>query len=824
MPALKYISVILPLPLPLPQMFTYSVPETLAEKVRVGMRVIVPFGKRKLYTGIVQIIHSQMPATVYSIKEIIGLLDEKPVVRHPQLQFWQWICEYYCAPIGDVFQAAVPSGLKLQSETQITLNPDFRAETQISEREYKILDALSDEKPKTIAQLSKIFDNKNLMPAITKLLTIGAIFISENIFEKFKEKKEKFVKISDDFLENNNLEKLFDELKRAPKQLDLLMKMIDFSKCLTNKSLEISKKELLQKSNSTDAVFAAMVGKGFFEIYEKKIGRLDFSQITTDDFSPLNDFQQRAYDEICEQMIEKQVVLLKGVTSSGKTEIYIHLIKKCIEDGKQALFLVPEIALTTQLTSRLRRIFGNRLGVYHSKFSDAERVEVWNALLNDNVYDVIIGVRSSIFLPFRKLGLVVVDEEHELSYKQFDSSPRYHARNAAIVLAQMHGAKTILGTATPAIETYFNAKIKKYGFVEISKRFGQIQLPEIQIIDTKEAYRKKEMRGFFSEILLEKIDESLKNNSQIILFQNRRGYSPYMECNCCGYVPRCKNCDVSLTVHRFTNTLTCHYCGYTENITDICPACQTHGGLKTKGFGTEKVEDEISKIFPSARIERMDLDTTRSRKNYQTLISDFENHKIDILAGTQMISKGLDFENVGLVGVLNADNLLNIPDFRASERAFQMLVQVSGRAGRKKTRGTVIIQTSQPQNPVVEQVINNDYEKMFATQIAERRQFHYPPFVRLMLISIRHKDAEKTQQAANFMAKIMRSTFGSKVLGPNDPVVARVQNLYIKQILLKIEIAASAEKAKQILTEQITQLLENQNFKSVLVNVDIDPM
>jgi primosomal protein N' (replication factor Y) len=822
MPNSKYISVILPLPLP--RTFTYSVPENLAEKVHIGMRAVVPFGKRKLYTAIVQVVHSKQPATVYTIKEIVGLFDEKPIVRHPQLQFWQWISDYYCAAIGDVYQAAVPSGLKLQSETQITLNVGFQAETQLSEREYKILDALCDEKPKTIDQLAKLTDIKSIMPTVTKLLTIGAIFISENLFEKFKEKKEKYVRISAEFLSNNNLEKLFDDLKRAPKQLDLLMKMLDFSKYLTNKPLEIRKKELLQKANSSDAAFTALVEKQVFEIYEKKIGRIDLSQIQTEDISELNDFQKRAYKEICTQMIDKQVVLLKGVTSSGKTEIYIHLIKKCIESGRQALFLVPEIALTTQLTSRLRRIFGNRLGVYHSKFSDAERVEVWNALLNDSAYDVIIGVRSSIFLPFRKLGLIIVDEEHELSYKQFDPAPRYHARNAAIVLAQMHGAKTLLGTATPAIETFFNTKTGKFGFVEINERFGQIQLPYIQIIDTKEVYRKKEMRGFFSEILLEEIEKTLQNKAQIILFQNRRGYAPYMECRACGFVPKCKNCDVSLTVHRFMNTLTCHYCGYTENITNTCPACGTLGGLTTKGFGTEKIEDEIGKIFPSASIARMDLDTTRSRKNYETLISDFENHKIDILVGTQIVSKGLDFENVSLVGVLNADNLLNFPDFRAAERAFQMLVQVSGRAGRKNTRGTVIVQTSQPQNPVIEQIINNDYEKMFATQIAERRQFHYPPFVRLAQISIRHKDADKTQQAAVFLAKIMRQTFGSRVLGPNDPAVARVQNLYIKQILLKIETAASAKKAKQILAEQIAQTLENSSFKSVLINIDIDPM
>ncbi|GHT18976.1 primosomal protein N' [Bacteroidia bacterium] len=818
----KYISAILPLPLP--RTFIYAVPEFWAENIKEGMRVVVPFGKKKQYTAIVQLIHFQQPATAYTIKEIIGLLDEKPVLRHPQLLFWQWISDYYCAAIGDVYQAAVPSGLKLQSETYVSLNADFEADTHFSEREYKIIDALTDEKAKTIDELSKLSDIKNIMPTVTKLLTVGAISVSETLLEKYKEKKEKFVKINPDLLQNNNLEKTFTDLNRAPKQLDLLMKMIDFSKCLTHKPLEISKKELLQQSNSSDVIFAALIEKKIFEIYEKKIGRLDLSDINTEELSPLNDFQQRAYNEIRTQFADKQVVLLKGVTSSGKTEIYIHLIKKCMENGNQALLLVPEIALTTQLTSRLKRVFGNRLGVYHSKFSDAERVEIWNHLLNDTAYDVIIGVRSSIFLPFRKLGLIIVDEEHETSYKQFDPAPRYHARNAAIVLAQMHNAKTLLGTATPAVESYFNAKTGKFGFVEIKERFGEMQLPEIQIVDTKEAYRKKEMCGFFSEILLEKMEKTLQNNMQVILFQNRRGYAPYMECRACGFVPHCKNCDVSLTVHRLTNTLTCHYCGYTENITNVCPACGTLGGLTAKGFGTEKIEDEISKIFPAARVARMDFDTTRSRKNYETLISDFENHKIDILVGTQMVSKGLDFENVSLVAVLNADNLLNFPDFRAAERAFQMLVQVSGRAGRKNTRGTVVIQTSQPQNPVIEQIINNEYEKMFAMQIAERRQFGYPPYVRLMQISIRHKDAITTQQAANFLATEMRKIFGNRVLGANDPVIPRIQNLYIKQILLKIETAASVEKAKQLIAEQIAETLTNQCFKSVFIGVDIDPM
>jgi len=605
----------------------------------------------------------------------------------------------------------------------------------------------------------------------------------------------------------------------------MLMMYIDLSKCLIPlKKREVSRKELLERSGASAAVLNGLVERGAMETYSKEIGRLAVSEIQTSEQYPLNEFQQKAYAEIEKQFIEKQVVLLHGVTSSGKTELYIQLINKVLAEGKQVLYLVPEIALTTQLTTRLKRVFGRKLGVYHSKFSDAERVEIWNNVLNDKTYDVIIGVRSSIFLPFRQLGLVIVDEEHESSYKQYDPAPRYHARNAAIVLASMHGAKTLLGTATPAVETYHNALTGKFGLVELNERHQEMAMPEILVVDSKEAYRKKQMESHFTPLLLEKIAKALQNKEQVILFQNRRGYAPYIECKVCAYVPHCKNCDVSLTVHKVFNTLTCHYCGYTEPIPNICPACGTPGTLATKGFGTEKIEDEIKLIFPDARVSRMDLDTTRSKKSYEKIIADFEQQKVDILIGTQMVSKGLDFERVSLVGILNADNMLNFPDFRAHERAYQLMAQVSGRAGRKNKRGTVVLQTSSPEHAVIGQVIRNDYKAMFTTQCEERKLFKYPPYFRMIQIVLRHRDPKVLNQAANKMATDLRAVFGARILGPNIPSVSRIQNMYIKHILLKFEVEASADRAKELLRQIADQVIAQPQFKALWVNLDVDPM
>jgi len=818
----KFVDVILPLPLG--NTFTYSVPEEWADQARIGMRVVVQFGKKKMYTGVIHLVHI-VPPTVYKAKEIICLLDNEPILRRPQMKFWEWISSYYQAYLGDVYQAAVPAGLKLQSESLVCINPDFEAETHLTERESKLLDALSDGKTIFISELNKITEMKDVMPILKQLLEKGAVEISEELTQKFRPKTDTFVRLTEEAKKEDNLRRLFDELGRAKKQLEVLMMYIDLSKCLLPaKQREVSRKELLERAGASAAVLSGLVERGALETYVKEIGRLDMNDVSTSEQYTLNDNQQRAYNEIEKQFIDKKVVLLHGVTSSGKTEMYIQMISKVLAEGKQVLYLVPEIALTTQLTSRLKRVFGKRLGVYHSKFSDAERVEIWNNVLNDKTYDVIIGVRSSVFLPFRQLGLVIVDEEHESSYKQYDPAPRYHARNAAIMLASMHGAKTLLGTATPAIETYHNALTGKYGLVELNQRHEEMAMPEILVVDTKEAYRKKQMESVFTPLLLEKIGKALQNHEQVILFQNRRGYAPFIECKVCAFVPHCKNCDVSLTVHKVFNTLTCHYCGYTEPIPNICPKCGTPGSLSTKGFGTEKIEDEIKLIFPDARVSRMDLDTTRSKKSYDKIISDFEQLKVDILIGTQMVSKGLDFERVSLVGILNADNMLNFPDFRAHERAYQLMAQVSGRAGRKNKRGTVVLQTSSPEHPIIGQVIRNDYKAMYATQCEERQLFKYPPFYRIIQIILRHRDPNVVSQAAQKLANELRAVFGARVLGPNIPVVARVQNLYIKHILLKIENEASSERAKEILRQITDQVQADSRFKSLWVNLDVDPM
>jgi primosomal protein N' (replication factor Y) len=777
-----------------------------------------------MYTGIVCLCHTRAPS-VYEAKDIICLLDAAPILRHPQLKFWEWIRDYYQAFIGDVYQAAVPAGLKLESETLVCINPCFEAEARLSPRETNVLDALSDGNPKLISELNKLLEIRDVTSVIKSLLEKGAIEIEEQMIEKFRPKTETFVRLSEDAKQEGRLQGIFDELNRAQKQLALLMEFLDLSKYLNPTCRrELSRKELLDRSATSPAVLNALVEKGVLETYAKETGRLNLSEIKTAAVFPLNDFQQKARDEILRHFIDKQVVLLHGVTSSGKTELYIHLAQKTLSEGKQALYLVPEIALTTQLTARLQRVFGNRLGVYHSRFSDAERVEIWNNMLNDKTYDIIIGVRSSVFLPFRKLGLVIVDEEHETSYKQFDPAPRYHARNAAIVLASMHGAKTLLGTATPAVETYHNAMEGKYGLVELTQRHEEMALPSIEVLDTKEAYRKKEMTGHFSDVLLEKIAKAMQNREQIILFQNRRGYAPYLECKACNYVPRCEHCDVSLTVHKVFNTLVCHYCGYSKPIPEVCPVCQTPGTLSTRGFGTEKIEDEIKQLFPEARVARMDLDTTRSKKSYESIIGGFEQHKIDILIGTQMISKGLDFERVSLVGILNADNMLNFPDFRANERAFQMIAQVSGRAGRKNKRGTVVLQTSQPAHPIIQQVIANDYSAMFRRQCAERKEFNYPPYCRLIRITLRHRDAGTANKAAAYLAAMAKNVFGERVLGPNEPPVARIQNMYLRNILLKIETNAPQERAKELLHQLTVQLLSQPQFKAVKISLDVDPM
>ena len=818
----KFVDVILPLPLH--SSFTYSLPEDIAGEVQIGCRVVVPFGRKKYYTAIVRNVHYSAP-TEYEVKEVSVLLDAHPILLPEQFKFWGWLADYYLCTQGDVYKAALPSGLKLESETIIEYNPDFESDVQLPERERKILDLLSVEPEQCVTKLEKESGIKNILAVIKSLLDKEAVFVKEELKRTYKPKTETRVRLTEAAGNERRLHFFFDELqRRAPKQLDLLMKYIELSGCLGKTPKEVTKKELLVRTSATPAVFNGLVERGVFEVYQQEIGRLNtISAKTTFPLNPLNEHQQRAYNDIVESFQTKNVCLLHGVTSSGKTEIYIHLIQETIRQGKQVLYLLPEIALTTQITERLQRVFGSRLGIYHSKFPDAERVEIWQKQLSDSGYDIILGVRSSVFLPFRNLGLIIVDEEHENTYKQQDPAPRYHARNAAIVLAALYGAKTLLGTATPSIETWHNATSGKYGLVELKERYKEIQLPEIIPVDIKELQRKKRMSGPFSPLLLQYIREALEQKEQVILFQNRRGFAPMIECHTCGWVPKCKNCDVSLTYHKGLNQLTCHYCGYTYQPPRICPACEGTD-LRNRGFGTEKIEDDIKFLFPEATVARMDLDTTRTRAAYERIIADFEQGKTDILIGTQMVSKGLDFDHVSVVGILNADTMLNYPDFRAYERAFQLMAQVAGRAGRKNKRGRVVLQTKSIEHPIIPQVIANDYEGMVGGQLAERQMFHYPPYYRLVYVYLKNRNETLLDLMAQTMAGKLRTIFGNRVLGPDKPPVARVQTLFIRKIVVKIETKAPMTRVRELLLQVQKEMVMEDRFKSLIVYYDVDPM
>ena len=815
----KYVDVILPLPLP--KSFTYSLPDECAEEVKIGCRVVVPFGRKKFYTAIVLNVHYCAP-TEYEVKDISALLDASPILLPVQFKFWEWIADYYLCTQGDVYKAALPSGLKLESETIVEYNPDFEADAPLPEREQRILDLLAVDAQQCVTKLEKESGIKNILTVIKSLLDKEAIFVKEELRRTYKPKTEARVRLAGS-ADEKRLHILFDILSRAPKQLALLMKYVECSGILGNEvPKEVSKKELLQRANVSPSILNGLVEKKIFEIYHHEIGRLNQQVKEVVELNTLNEFQQRAHDEIVQSFREKNVCLLHGVTSSGKTEVYIHLIEETIRQGKQVLYLLPEIALTTQITERLQRVFGSRLGIYHSKFPDAERVEIWRKQLGENGYDIILGVRSSVFLPFRNLGLVIVDEEHENTYKQQDPAPRYHARSAAIVLAAMYGAKTLLGTATPGVETYFNATSGKYGLVELKERYKDIRLPHIELVDIKELAHQKRMQGPFSPVLVKQIKEALERKEQVILFQNRRGFAPMIECHTCGWVPKCKNCDVSLTYHKGLNQLTCHYCGYTYQVPRSCPAC---GGVELmhRGFGTERIEDDIKLIFPEAKVARMDLDTTRTRTAYEKIITNFELGKTDILIGTQMVSKGLDFDHVSVVGILNADTMLNFPDFRSYERAFQLMAQVAGRAGRKNKQGLVILQTKSPDLPVIHQVIHNDYEQLYYDQLAERQMFKYPPYYRLIYVYLKHRKEDVLDLAADTMAAQLRSGLGDRVLGPDKPPVARIQTLFIKKMIVKVEQNASIKKVRDYLLAVQRAILEDERFRSLLVYYDVDP-
>ena len=762
------------LPLPLDGYFTYCVPDDLASRVQNGMRVTVPFGKSKTYVGVVAEYPVDVPKSAEEVarqgkkkivyKNIADVLDDTPILLPQQLKLWKWIADYYMSPIGDVYKAALPSGLKVED--------GFRPRTEL------------------------------------------------------------FIRLADKYCDEQTLTLLISSMKRAVKQLDVLMTYLrltgvdNIEHLLPETELrEVTREELMNESHASIAVIRSLQEKMILVTYEKEVGRLNHNIAPhPEKIKPLNEAQTEAYNHILMQMMGRPVTLLHGVTSSGKTEIYIHLIQKAINEHKQVLYLLPEIALTVQITERLKAVFGNRLGIYHSKYSDAERVEIWRKQLSSNSYDVILGARSAVFLPFHRLGLVIIDEEHEQSFKQQDPAPRYHARSAAIVLAQMYaGAKTLLGTATPSMESYYNAKQGKYGLVELSRRYKDIQLPSIEVVDMKDLYRRKMVSGPFSPRLLSAVRGALERGEQVILFQNRRGFAPMIECRQCGWVPKCPNCDISLTYHKSMNYLSCHYCGYTMKVPEVCPCCESKD-IRGRGYGTEKIEDEIRSIFPEARIARMDLDTTHTRNAYERLINDFSTGKNNLLIGTQMVTKGLDFGKVSVVGILNADSMLNYPDFRAYEQAFMMMSQVSGRAGRKGKRGEVILQTKTPDLPVIQYVVHNDYPTFFKELLDERCEFHYPPFYHLVYVYLKHRDENIVNTAGVELGSRLRDIFGARVLGPDKPAVARVKTLSIRKIVLKLENGIDYPRVRQYLRGALDAMMKDKRYGALQVYYDVDPL
>lgn len=814
------------LPLPLFGTFTYSIPTTLEGKAAVGHRVIVPFGRKKYYTGIIESITPVAPEG-FEVKDISSVLDPWPVVKHPQLKLWEWIAEYYLCTAGDVYKAAVPAGLKVESETFIELNPDYEEMTdaRMTDREAIIMQSLDHNGKMTPAEISKKTGLNSIESTISSMVERRMLIIAEKLIERYRPKKETLVRLAVDRNDNEAMHKVFDAVKGAKKQEMMLITLLDNLNKRQQQQLppEVPRQHLLEQSGLSPAILAALASKGIVEIFTREINRFNYTGTEQGELPKLSAPQSEALDSIHRMFIDKNVTLLHGVTSSGKTEIYIHLIDYILKKGSQALYLVPEIALTTQLTRRLQKVFGKRVIIYHSKFSDNERVDIWKRMLHDPSPCVVIGARSSLFLPFSRLGLVIVDEEHESSYKQFDPAPRYNARDCAIVLASMHGAKTLLGSATPAIETYYKALNGRYGLVTLSERYEGVQLPLIEIVDLNDERRRGRISGPMSARLAMMSREAVKGGEQVILFHNRRGFAPVVVCKQCGYVPKCQNCDVSLTYHRKAGEMVCHYCGATYKLPTICPACK-EPAIEVYGYGTERIEEIAESSFPGARIMRMDLDTTRNKDSYLNIINDFSLGKADILVGTQMVTKGLDFERVSLVGILNADNLINFPDFRASERAFNMLEQVAGRAGRRNKRGLVIVQTSQPAHPILSYLQAHNYEGFYEHELEERRRYGYPPFTRVINIYLKHRDEDLLIKAAAGYAETLRHLFGNRILGPDEPHIARIQSLYIRKIMLKVEIQASMSKVKAILRSVYEAQMADKSLRSLVVYYDVDPM
>lgn len=814
---LYFIEVVLPLAVS--KTFTYQVSEAEFNYIQIGMRVAVPFGKTKIVTALV-LDKNNIPPQLYEAKEIHQILDEQPVVNAFQIEHWKWIASYYMCSLGEVFRSALPSGYILESETQISAKENATVDfSELKDDEYLILEALQSQSSITIQDVIKILGKKTVFPIINKLLAKGALVLQEEISEQYKPKLVRYIKLQDAYLQPDKLAELLKELSSAKRQRELVLHYFQLHAQDKN---PISVKQLIESSGISSTIIKSLVDKLIFEEYYIAHDRVVFDQATDSQFT-LSAPQQKAYESIQQNLNHFEVNLLHGITASGKTEIYIKLLEYYVQQGKQVLFLLPEIALTTQLVQRLTAYFGNEVAVFHSKYTNNERIEVWNQVLEQSPKaKVVIGVRSALFLPFSNLGCIIVDEEHEPTYKQNDPAPRYHARDAAIVLAKQHQAKVLLGSATPSLETYYNVQTKKYGLTELNVRYGKVVLPEIFLIDIKDKYFRKKMTGHFSDELIEAIAETVTKGEQVILFQNRRGFSPYVECMTCGHVPHCPSCDVSLTYYKFKNQLRCHYCGYSMANPTHCHSCQSVD-LTTKGFGTEQIEMELKTLFPEKNIGRMDQDTTRGKFGFEKIIDAFKNREVDILVGTQMLAKGLDFDNVTLVGILNADNLLNQPNFRAYERAFQMMTQVSGRAGRSEKSGKVLIQTFNPLHNTIQQVLGTDYLSMYKEQLYERQNFKYPPFYRLIKLTLKHRDFDKLKEGALWLYKVLAKSMPYPVLGPEEPAINRIRNEYIRTIMVKIPAQSNLGQAKTIVNKTRNSFEAIPQYRAIkmIINVDV---
>ncbi len=819
------------LPLAVNNLFTYRVPENFIGEIAIGKRVIVPFGKQKIYSALIKRIHNLRPGTG-EMKEIQSVLDEHPVVNDQQFRLWEWMSAYYMCTEGEVMNCALPASLKLQSETMVMAASGFDPEkTVLTESEEIILEALKEKNEMSVAEIEKLLKKTNVHQVLKRALERDLILMTEEISQRYKPRKETHIRFASAYKEESALENLFRELEqnsRKTKQLETLMVFMKYLFDDADRS-SVKKSVLLNYKDVSKSSVESLISNGILVEFDVIVDRIPLPGNKLIKPLTLSESQQKALEELKNAYKEHDVALLQGVTSSGKTEVYIHLIEETIREGRQVLYLLPEIALTTQLIIRLQKYFGDKVGVYHSKYSSNERVEVWNHVLNfspsmqHNRSQIVLGARSALFLPFSNLGLVIVDEEHDQSYKQQDPAPRYNGRDTAILLAKNHKAKTLLGSATPSLESYLNAESKRFGLVKLTERYGGIQMPEIIVADVKESKRKKLMKSHFTPELIQSIQEALSNKEQVILFQNRRGFSNYLECRNCNFIPHCKNCSVTLTYHKQSHILKCHYCGFVENVPSACSNCGDFH-VEVKGFGTEKIEEEIALFFPEARIARMDLDTTRTKASLQKIIADFEDRRIDILVGTQMVTKGLDFDNITTVGIINADQLLNFPDFRSFERSYQLMAQVSGRSGRKQKRGRVIIQTQQPGHWVIADVVANDYEGFYKRDLIERLQFEYPPHSRLIELTLRHKDNDLAGEAAQILAELLQKKLGSRILGPHIPLVSRIRNLYYRNIIVKIERKASSTEAKRVIKDCINDFYKDRSFLSVQILADVDPL